>query len=170
LKEEDFFGRERELPDVYSRLLGGQSVSLIGERRIGKSSLLYALNFPSERFSFGIPENLRFVYADGQLMARIDPNPHQIDQRPTDSAEEAQYEKDHSAVFAPRYSTRFTPHDSPTRTRYWRRSHGAVALHRRCRDSSVGDARGRHARTTDEGAMGGYHAEWLRYHECEVER
>src|ERR1700683_4518063 len=69
LDENDFFGRERELRAVYTRLLGGSSVSLIGERRTGKSSLLNALNFPGERNSLGIPENMRIAYTDCQLVA-----------------------------------------------------------------------------------------------------
>jgi hypothetical protein len=72
LNEKEFFGREKELRDVYTRVLGGQSVLLIGERRTGKSSLLYALDFPDERESFGIPESLRFAYADCQEMAGCD--------------------------------------------------------------------------------------------------
>jgi len=38
--EERFFGRRRELREVFSRLATMQSVSIIGERRIGKSSFL----------------------------------------------------------------------------------------------------------------------------------
>lgn len=36
-----FFGRKRELDEIFSRLATIQSVSVVGERRIGKSSLLY---------------------------------------------------------------------------------------------------------------------------------
>jgi hypothetical protein len=39
----DFFGREREINFCLARLRGMQSVSITGERRIGKSSLLYYL-------------------------------------------------------------------------------------------------------------------------------
>jgi len=39
----DFFGREREISFCLARLRGMQSVSLTGERRIGKSSLLHYL-------------------------------------------------------------------------------------------------------------------------------
>ncbi len=38
--EERFFGRKRELREVFSRLATMQSVSVIGQRRIGKSSFL----------------------------------------------------------------------------------------------------------------------------------
>ncbi|MGH9843151.1 MAG: hypothetical protein ACREEM_30810 [Blastocatellia bacterium] len=40
---EDFFGRKDELEIVLSRLRSMQCVSIVGERRIGKSSLLYHL-------------------------------------------------------------------------------------------------------------------------------
>src|SRR5258707_2769128 len=70
--EKEFFGREKELRDIFTRILGGQSVLLVGERRVGKSSLLHALNFLDERESFGIPESLRLAYADCQEMAGCD--------------------------------------------------------------------------------------------------
>jgi len=41
--ENDFIGRKRELSTIISRLRNGSSVSVVGERRIGKSSLLYHL-------------------------------------------------------------------------------------------------------------------------------
>lgn len=68
-KESEFFGRRRELYDIYSRLMGGQSVSLVGERRVGKSSLLQALDFPGQRSRFRIPPALRIVHLDLQYMA-----------------------------------------------------------------------------------------------------
>jgi uncharacterized protein len=40
---EDFFGRKDELATILTRLQALQSVSVVGERRIGKSSLLYYL-------------------------------------------------------------------------------------------------------------------------------
>ncbi|HEX4947104.1 MAG TPA: AAA-like domain-containing protein [Blastocatellia bacterium] len=41
---EDFFGRKEELATILSRLQSLQCVSIVGERRIGKSSLLYHLS------------------------------------------------------------------------------------------------------------------------------
>jgi len=61
-----FFGRTKELADTYSRLVDGMSVALVGERRMGKSSVLNALKFPDFRSQFGIPENWRFTYLDAQ--------------------------------------------------------------------------------------------------------
>lgn len=66
-KPEDFFGRTGMIEDVYKRLLGGQSVSLVGERRIGKSSLLNALRFQREEYDF--PSEFRFVFLDLQSIA-----------------------------------------------------------------------------------------------------
>jgi hypothetical protein len=40
-----FVGREAQLRDIFTRIQGGQSVLLMGERRIGKSSLLHAVGF-----------------------------------------------------------------------------------------------------------------------------
>lgn len=41
--EEDFIGREEQLGEIIERLRTLQSSSVVGERRIGKSSLLYHL-------------------------------------------------------------------------------------------------------------------------------
>ncbi len=57
---EDFFGRKDELETIVSRLRTMQSVSVVGERRIGKSSLLYHLMLTgAERLE---DERYRFVY------------------------------------------------------------------------------------------------------------
>ena len=42
----DFFGRDREIRDIYRQILTSHSVSLIGERKIGKTSLLIHLIHP----------------------------------------------------------------------------------------------------------------------------
>ena len=70
--EGNFFGRQGELRAMYTRLLNGTSVSLIGERRTGKSSLMNALSFESARESLEIQENVRIAYADCQEMAGCD--------------------------------------------------------------------------------------------------
>lgn len=41
--EDKFFGREAELRQIFSRLASMQSVSIVGERRMGKSSLLWRI-------------------------------------------------------------------------------------------------------------------------------
>ncbi len=43
---EKFFGRKRELREVFNRLATMQSVSIVGERRIGKSSFLNRIAHP----------------------------------------------------------------------------------------------------------------------------
>ena len=45
----DFFGRERETEFALARLRTGQSVSVVGERRIGKTSLLHFIRHRVER-------------------------------------------------------------------------------------------------------------------------
>jgi len=60
----DFIGREAQLAEIIARLRGMQSVSVVGERRIGKSSLLYHLAQTGAR-RLG-DENYRFVYFDLQ--------------------------------------------------------------------------------------------------------
>lgn len=66
---EAFFGRRRELRDLYTRVLAGQSVSLVGERRMGKSSLMRAMAFDTQRAAFGVPANYRFAFVDLQLIS-----------------------------------------------------------------------------------------------------
>jgi serine/threonine-protein kinase len=61
-----FFGRTKELSDAYNRLFDGMSVALVGERRMGKSSVLSALRFPEFRSAFGVPDNWCFAYMDAQ--------------------------------------------------------------------------------------------------------
>jgi hypothetical protein len=66
---DSFFGRTAELTRVYEFILGTQSVSLVGERRIGKSSILNALTFPDHRRDFGVPDDVEFVPVDFQSIA-----------------------------------------------------------------------------------------------------
>ena len=49
-----FFGRKKEIATIYSRLGAArpQSVSIVGERRIGKSSLLYHINDQERRRAY----------------------------------------------------------------------------------------------------------------------
>jgi hypothetical protein len=69
---EDFFGRRDELRQMYAFVLQGQSVSVVGERRIGKTSLIRALNFPDFRKWTSTPEEFRFIYIDGSYFANCD--------------------------------------------------------------------------------------------------
>jgi serine/threonine-protein kinase len=60
---EDFIGRTVEIEKVFSRLGAArpQSVSIVGERRIGKSSLLYHLSLPDVRAKY-LKDGDRFVF------------------------------------------------------------------------------------------------------------
>ncbi|GAB4268357.1 MAG: hypothetical protein Kow0080_11210 [Candidatus Promineifilaceae bacterium] len=63
----DFYGRSAEIAQVLGLLRNGQSVSLIGPRRIGKSSLLIHLCHPDIRQAFGMtPPQALFVLIDCQ--------------------------------------------------------------------------------------------------------
>lgn len=62
-----FFGRGREVEQVFNRLRNseGESSSIVGGRRIGKSSLLNYVAHPDVQRRYGMdPERAIFVYAD----------------------------------------------------------------------------------------------------------
>jgi hypothetical protein len=66
-----FFGREREIELVFSRLRNAEfeSSSLVGERRIGKTSLLHYLADPDVRRRYDLKHGTHmFVYVDLQMM------------------------------------------------------------------------------------------------------
>ncbi len=65
-----FFGRQRELERLYSAMATRQCVSLVGERKLGKSSLLTRLSHAPTLQSFGLdPALYVFVYFDLESMA-----------------------------------------------------------------------------------------------------
>ncbi|MBM4431066.1 MAG: hypothetical protein FJ026_12070 [Chloroflexi bacterium] len=67
----DFFGREEELRTIFEALKKRESVSIVGQRRSGKTSLLYHLMTDQAQRTFGIDaDNLVFVYLDPQLGIR----------------------------------------------------------------------------------------------------
>lgn len=71
---EDFVGREAESAQMLGLLRNGQSVSLIGPRRIGKSSLLLHLSNDSIREPFQLkPPHALFVMLDCQELAGSPP-------------------------------------------------------------------------------------------------
>ena len=70
----DFVGRSSESRQILGLLRNGQSVSLIGPRRIGKSSLLLHLSDPSVRESQQLdPRHTLFVLLDCQELAGAPP-------------------------------------------------------------------------------------------------
>jgi uncharacterized protein len=71
-----FYGREAELRQITNRLLSSahESTSIIGERRIGKTSLLYHLSDPVVSARLGLtPDKFCLVYADFQGLTDITP-------------------------------------------------------------------------------------------------
>jgi tRNA A-37 threonylcarbamoyl transferase component Bud32 len=65
-----FFGRQRELERLYSAVATHQCVSVVGERKLGKSSLLTHLSHAPTLMSFGLdPALYVFVYFDLEGMA-----------------------------------------------------------------------------------------------------
>jgi serine/threonine-protein kinase len=69
-----FFGRTREVSKIFSRLAASrpQSISVVGERRIGKSSLLCYINHPNIRARFlDNPESYTFAFIDLQQKRRL---------------------------------------------------------------------------------------------------
>jgi hypothetical protein len=66
-----FFGRKAEVEQVYTRLLNAEfeSSSIVGERRMGKTSLLNYIAHPSTAEAHGLaPERYLFVYVDLQMV------------------------------------------------------------------------------------------------------
>lgn len=66
---ENFYGRRREIMHLYSRIGAPrpQSVSIVGDRRIGKSSLLYFINHEANRSEYlPNPEEYLFLFVDFQ--------------------------------------------------------------------------------------------------------
>lgn len=66
-----FFGRAREVEQIFGRLRNEEfeSSSVVGDRRIGKTSLLNYLADPRVRAAHGLgPERYNFVYVDLQMV------------------------------------------------------------------------------------------------------
>jgi len=73
---EQFFGRRKEVSRVLSRIGGQrpQSVSIVGERRIGKSSLLFHLTWPQVRKHYlGQDDDLLVIFFDLQQLHDLPP-------------------------------------------------------------------------------------------------
>ena len=73
---ERFYGRKAEIRQIVNRLLSSahESTSIVGERRIGKTSLLYYLSNPEVAVSLGLtPDKFCIVYVDFQGLTDITP-------------------------------------------------------------------------------------------------
>lgn len=71
----DFFGRNKEIRKIYSRLDAPhpQSISVVGDRRVGKSSLMnYIYNRRNRKRNMQNYENAIFVYLDFQKSVNFD--------------------------------------------------------------------------------------------------
>lgn len=68
-----FYGREREVEALYSAIATRQCRSIVGERKLGKSSLLTQLSCPSNLSQHGLsPEKYIFLYIDLEGMSNIE--------------------------------------------------------------------------------------------------
>ena len=61
---EDFFGREENIRSIYHQILTLNSISLFGERKIGKTSLLSHLVHLQTLVKYNIPKDFLMVYLD----------------------------------------------------------------------------------------------------------
>jgi hypothetical protein len=67
-----FFGRTRETRQVLEMLCNGQCVSIVGPRRVGKTSHLFHFCDPEMQKRHGLPEKYILVYIDGQGRGNLD--------------------------------------------------------------------------------------------------
>jgi tRNA A-37 threonylcarbamoyl transferase component Bud32 len=63
-----FFGRAHELNEIAAFLRGNQSISIVGPRKIGKTSLMFHLMRPQVWPDLGLDENFLFVYLDCEVL------------------------------------------------------------------------------------------------------
>ncbi len=73
---DDFYGRQSEVTRIYERIkaVRPQSISIVGVRRIGKSSLLKALHHVANRRKhLPNPEEYVFVFVDLQAKRNVEP-------------------------------------------------------------------------------------------------
>ncbi|MEK7312302.1 MAG: protein kinase [Chloroflexota bacterium] len=67
-----FFGREREIEALYSAILTRQCRAVVGERKMGKSSLLTHIAHPDIQRQHNVnPDQYLFVYVDLEAMSNI---------------------------------------------------------------------------------------------------
>ena len=67
-----FYGREREVEALYSAIVTRQCRSIVGERKLGKSSLLTQLSCPTNLRAHGLdPDKYIFLYIDLEGMSNI---------------------------------------------------------------------------------------------------
>lgn len=69
-----FYGRKAEIRRAFHLLRNGQCISIIGPRRVGKTSLLFHICAPTTRRKFGLSRQHLFVYVDGQVLGHLKQN------------------------------------------------------------------------------------------------
>jgi tRNA A-37 threonylcarbamoyl transferase component Bud32 len=67
-----FFGRKHELNEIAAFLRGNQSISIVGARKIGKTSLMFHLMRPAIWPELGLGEDLLFAYLDCEVLGEGD--------------------------------------------------------------------------------------------------
>ena len=67
-----FFGRRHELNEIAAFLRGNQSISIVGPRKIGKTSLLFHLMRPTSWPDLGIGDDILFAYLDCEVLGDSD--------------------------------------------------------------------------------------------------
>lgn len=68
-----FFGRKLEKAHLFDLLKRGQCVSVCGQRRLGKTSLLYNAAIPEVAAEYGLdPAHTRWIYLDGGMLDGLD--------------------------------------------------------------------------------------------------
>ncbi len=69
-----FFDREHELQEIAAFIRGNQSVSIVGPRKIGKTSLLFQLLRPETWQSLSLGDQILFVYLDCEVLGDLEIN------------------------------------------------------------------------------------------------
>lgn len=69
---EMFFGRKHEINEIVAFLRGNQSVSIVGPRKIGKTSLLFHLMRPEVWRQHNLGDQNLFVYIDCEVLGDLD--------------------------------------------------------------------------------------------------
>jgi tRNA A-37 threonylcarbamoyl transferase component Bud32 len=67
-----FIGRKHELNEIAAFLRGNQSISVVGPRKIGKTSLLFHLMRPTSWPALGIGDDILFAYLDCEVLGESD--------------------------------------------------------------------------------------------------
>src|SRR5512136_1109456 len=63
-----FFGQVRQMDEIAAFLKGNQSISIVGPRKIGKTSLLFHLLRPETRQKLNLGDDYLFVYLDCEIL------------------------------------------------------------------------------------------------------